>query len=217
MHILRSAFAIDDPDALETVARRGFGLLVGQHGDRPFGAHLPFVLHHRPQGTIVGFHVTQANPLAELGTGAARALLVVTTADAYVSNDWYATPDQVSTWLYESVHLAGTLYRRDASANRAHGDELLATCESRLAPKPPWRLDAMEPGKRAAMLGGIVVLELVVDTIEGQRKLNQHKPDADQIAVVRGLERSGDANARRIAGRMRALRPDLEYDPPPPT
>jgi predicted FMN-binding regulatory protein PaiB len=32
-------------------------------------------------------------------------LLAVNAADAYVSADWYASPDQVPTWLYQAVHL----------------------------------------------------------------------------------------------------------------
>ena len=35
--------------------------------------------------------------------------MAVNGADAYVSPDWYASPDQVPTWLYQSVHLTGTV------------------------------------------------------------------------------------------------------------
>ena len=35
-------------------------------------------------------------------------LMAVNGADAYVSPDWYVSPDQVPTWLYQAVHLTGT-------------------------------------------------------------------------------------------------------------
>ena len=95
--------------------------------------------------------------------------------------------------------------------NRGHGDALLAVAESRL-PKPPWNLAQMEPGKRESMLAAIRVVDLVVDQIEGQAKLNQHKSDADHVAVANQLARSGESGHRRLAQKMRALRPGLGYD-----
>ncbi len=129
----------------------------------------------------------------------------------YVSNDWYATPDHVSTWLYEAVHLSGPARRVTIEANRDHGDRLLAAFESRLQPKAPWSLDAMEQRKREAMLNAIVVIEMQVAHVQGQRKLNQHKSDEDYVSVVRNLAHSQDPSARDIAQKMRALRSTLEY------
>jgi len=214
MYILRPDFAVDAAAAIAFAATRGFGLLVASGDGRPIGSHLPFTMDPQPGPTVARFHVTRANPLAALADGNSEFLLVVTGADAYVSNDWYASPDHVSTWLYEAVHLSGPAQRIAPSGNRAHGDELLDVMESRLAPKPPWRLATMEPLKREAMLQGIVVIELSVRVVEAQRKLNQHKTDADHVAVVRGLEGSGRAASRDIARQMRELRPHLRYEEP---
>lgn len=197
--------------ALDFAARRGFGLLVAFDGGQPVGSHLPFVLAGRDGAETVQAHVTAANPLAALADGERRFLLAVSGPDAYVSNDYYASPDQVSTWLYEAVHLTGPARRLDGAANRGHGDALLETAEARLTPKKPWDLARMEPGKRGAMLGAIATLELTVEMVEGQRKLNQHKPDADHVAVVRALERRGNAGSRAIAQLLRAERPHLAY------
>jgi len=54
------------------------------------------------------FHVARNNPLAKLADGKSQWLMAVTGADAYVSPDWYVSPDQVPTWLYQAVHLTGT-------------------------------------------------------------------------------------------------------------
>ncbi|MFX7849599.1 FMN-binding negative transcriptional regulator, partial [Acinetobacter baumannii] len=78
-------------------------------------------------------------------------LVAVWGPDAYVSNDWYATPDHVSTWLDEAVHRTGPARRLTREANRDHGDALLSAFEERLAPKLPWQLSTMEPVKREAM------------------------------------------------------------------
>ncbi|MBS7810428.1 FMN-binding negative transcriptional regulator [Roseococcus pinisoli] len=206
MHLLQPEFAIPREEALELAARRGFGLLTAFDGRRPIASHLPFIL----RDGIVELHVTRANPLAALADGR-DFLLAVAGPDTYISNDWYARPDNVSTWLYEAVHLTGPARRREVTGNRGHGDALLAVAEARVAPKPPWGLATMEPGKREAMLAAIVTIEIEVATVEGQRKHNQLKPDSDHLAIVRMLESRGEPNGRAIAARMRAARPGLDY------
>jgi len=52
----------------------------------------------------------------------------------------------------------------------------------------------------------------VVDTVEGQAKLNQHKSDADHVAVADQLARSEETGHRRLARKMQALRPGLGYE-----
>jgi len=212
MHLIRSEFDFDKEEAVDFAAARGFGLLVVSGDSRPCGSHLPFVIRREAGRTIVSTHVTAANPLAALADGRRNFLLAVSGPDAYVSNDWYASSDQVSTWLYEAVHLTGPGRLLPPNSNRHHGDDLLAVSEQRLAPKSPWSLSTMEPTKREAMLGRIRVIEFDVEWIECQRKLNQFKPDVDHVAVVNALLRDGDENGRRIAAKMRALRPHLDYD-----
>lgn len=102
---------------------------------------------------------------------------------------------------------------RGHDENRGHGDALLAVAEARL-PKPPWDLTQMEPAKRESMLAAIRVVDLVVDTVEGQAKLNQHKSDADHVAVADRLARSDETGHRRLARKMQALRPGLGYETP---
>jgi transcriptional regulator len=172
---------------------------------------VPFVVSRRDDRVIVQVHFTARNPLVELADGNRRFLLIVSGDDAYISNDWYASRDNVSTWLYEAVHLSGVAHLRDRDVNRGHGDALLAVAEARLR-KQPWELTAMEPVKRESMLASIRVIDLDVDQVEGQAKLNQHKSDEDHVAVANQLARAEETGSRRLAEKMRALRPGLRYD-----
>jgi len=211
MHVLRPQFRIEESRALAFAADRGFGAIVAADERGPRASHVPFVIQRRDDGVIVQIHLTAKNPLVELADGNRRFLLIVSGDDAYISNDWYATRDNVSTWLYEAVHLSGVAHLRARDENRGHGDALLAVSEARL-PKQPWDLAQMEPAKRESMLASIRVIDLVVDQIEGQAKLNQHKSDADHVAVANQLARAEDSGSRRLAERMRTLRPGLGYD-----
>jgi transcriptional regulator len=211
VHVLRPNFTWDRDGALEFAAARGFGAVVASGEAGPISSHVPFRIQRDGDAVTVQFHLSARNRLAELADGERPFLLIVWGPDAYVSNDWYATPDHVSTWLYEAVHLSGPVRRLAMEGNRAHGDELLSTFEQRLMPKPPWSLATMEAEKREGMLQSIVVLEMSVTDVEGQRKLNQHKSDVDYVSIAGHLSMSDDSGARDIAGKLKRLRPDLEY------
>lgn len=213
MHILKPPFEIGRNEALRFAAERGFGVVVAADENGPRGSHVPFTLQHKADGSVVAqIHLTAKNPLVDLADGR-RFLLVVSGADAYISNDWYVSPDQVSTWFYEAVHLSGAAHLRDLTENRLHGDQLLADAEGRL-PKQPWTLAGMEPVKREAMLSAIRVIDIAVDQIEGQSKLNQHKIDADHVAVANRLAASDSSASRELGAKMRRLRPHLTYEFP---
>jgi transcriptional regulator len=211
MHVLRPQFRIEEERALAFAADRGFGVIVAADERGPRGSHVPFVIARRETGVIVQIHLTARNPLIELADGVRRFLLIVSGDDAYISNDWYASRDNVSTWLYEAVHLSGIAHLRDGAVNRGHGDALLRVSEARLQ-KQPWDLAQMEPTKRETMLASIRVIDLVVDQIEGQSKLNQHKSDEDHVAVADQLARAEDTGSRRLARKMQTLRPGLGYE-----
>ena len=212
MHVLRPQFRIEESRALAFAAERGFGVVVAADERGPRGSHVPFIIAQRETGVIVQIHLTARNALVEVADGVRRFLLIVSGDDAYISNDWYASRDNVSTWLYEAVHLSGIAHLRDGVVNRGHGDALLRVSEARL-PKQPWDLAQMEPTKRETMLASIRVIDLVVDQIEGQSKLNQHKSDEDHVAVAKQLARAEETGSRRLAEKMRALRPQLRYEP----
>src|SRR6187402_467035 len=211
MHLLRPQFRIEEDRALAFASERGFGVIVAADERGPRASHVPFVVARRETGVIVQIHLTARNPLVELADGERRFLLIVAGDDAYISNDWYASRDNVSTWLYEAVHLSGVAHLRQLGENRGHGDALLAVSEARL-PKQPWDLAQMEPTKRESMLSAIRVIDVVVDQIEGQSKLNQHKSDEDHVAVANHLARAEDSGSRRLADKMRVLRPGLRYE-----
>jgi transcriptional regulator len=137
--------------------------------------------------------------------------MAVNGADAYVSADWYVSPEQVPTWLYQAVHLTGTVRQLSGDELGAHLDALSAKFEGWLAPKPPWTSSKMTAGRLDAMKKAIVGLVMSVDEVEGSFKLNQHKSDADYAAVASALMQGHDEAAQTIGKQMVALRPQLDY------
>src|SRR3974390_288992 len=103
-------FKPDRAASLSFAEARGFGTACAWDGRKPVASSLPFYLGYADDGTPqAAFHVARNNPLATLADGKSHWLMAVTGADAYVSADWYVSPDQVPTWLYQAVHLTGTV------------------------------------------------------------------------------------------------------------
>ena len=203
-------FKSDRAASLAFAQARGFGTICAWDGSRPIASSLPFYLAFADDGTPqMAFHVARHNPLVKLADGTSSWLMAVTGADAYVSADWYVSPDQVPTWLYQAVHLTGTVRKLSDSELGPHLDALSAKFENWLAPKPPWMSSKMTAGRLAAMKQAIVGMVMTVEQVEGSFKLNQHKSDVDHVAVANALAQQPDAAAQALAGEMRALRPQL--------
>jgi transcriptional regulator len=206
-------FKSDRANSLAFAQTRGFGMVCAWDGAKPIASVLPFCLSFAGDGTpIAAFHVARGNALARLADGKSRWLLAVNGADAYVSADWYVSPDQVPTWLYQAVHLTGTVGLMAEGELGAHLDALSAKFESWLTPKPPWTVAKVSVGRQEMLKKAIVGLKMTVEEIEGSFKLNQHKSDADHIAVASALAKQGDPASRQIAGLMRGLRPQVFAD-----
>jgi len=208
-------FKPDRAASLAFAEARGFGMVCAFDGSKPIASLLPFYLDHTDDGTARAmFHVARHNPLVALADGTSSWLLAVSGADTYVSPDWYASPDQVPTWLYQAVHLTGMVRKLSDDELAVQLDTLSAKFEDWLAPKPPWTSSKMTAGRLQAMKKAIVGLVMTVEDVEGSFKLNQHKSDADHAAIASALTQRHDEAARLIGTQMIALRLQLDYNPP---
>jgi transcriptional regulator len=201
-------FRPDRAASLAFADARGFGTVCAWDGRKPIASSLPFYLAYADDGTPRAlFHVARQNPLLDLADGTSSWLVTVNGVDAYVSPDWYASPDQVPTWLYQAVHLTGPVRKLTDGELGPHLDALSAKFEGWLAPKPPWTSSKMPAARLDAMKKAIVGLVMTVEEIEGSFKLNQHKSDVDNAAIANALAAQSDAAAQQLGHTMRALRP----------
>ena len=179
--------------SLAFAAARGFGLVVACDGGRPVAAHLPFRLIEQ-DGKVpkLEFHVARANPIGAIAEKGGTWLVAVQGHDAYVSPDWYASAEQVPTWLYEAVHLSGPVRVIPGRPHpRPHRAAERQVREAGSRRKPEWKLDKVGDKRREMLLKAIVAVEMTIESIEGNFKLNQHKGDEDHVAIADGAWRSG--------------------------
>jgi len=194
------AFHETDPGSLAAlVADRGLALVMGVAGGRILLAHAPVLL---AEGRL-RFHLSGANALGEaLSAPGARAVAVVTGADAYVSPDWYAAADQVPTWNYVSAEMEGPVRALGREEAAILLDDLSAHFEAALAPKPPWTRAKMTPGRFETMLGAIRAFEMTLERFEGVTKLSQNKPPDEARRVAEALAARADPASQAVARLM---------------
>lgn len=187
----------DRPAIRDLVRDIGFGALFAATPDGPRVAHVPVVWL---DDDTLGLHVARGNGIARHLDGA-TGLFSVQGPDAYVSPDWYGTgPDEVPTWNYVAVELEGQLVRMDDPALLALLDALGHEHERRLAPKPEWTRDKVDPARIDRMLTAIIGFRLEIRAWRGTLKLGQNKPEAARLAAADALEAQG---RRAMAALMR--------------
>jgi len=171
------AFAWEDREAmLAFLADIAFCTICA---DGPRLVHAPVIVAAPDR---LRFHVSRANRAGALA--GKRAIVSCLGPDAYISPDWYGTPDQVPTWNYLSVEAEGSLRLLAEDELAALLEALSAAHEARLAPKPPWTRAKMAPGRFEAMLKAIVGYELAIEELRGTRKLGQNKPGQVEAAAA---------------------------------
>jgi len=201
-------FKPDRAASLAFAEARGFGTACAWDGSKPIASPMPFYLSFAADGTPQAlFHLARHNPLLKLADGTSLWLLAVNGPDAYVSADWYVSPDQVPTWLYQAVHLTGPVRMLSDDELAVQVDTLSAKFENWLLPKSPWTSAKMTAPRLEALKKAIVGLVMTVDEVAGSFKLNQHKSEADYAAVASGLASQPDTGSQQIAGLMREARP----------
>jgi transcriptional regulator len=194
------AFAWQDRDAmLAFIADIAFCTICI---DGPAVVHAPVIVAGPDR---LRFHLSRANKAAA-GMSGRRAIISCLGSEAYVSPDWYGTPDQVPTWNYLAVEAEGALRTLDEAELSLLLDDLSAAHEDRLAPKPAWTRAKMTSGRFDAMLNAVIGFELGIETLRGTRKLGQNKKEAERIAAAIGL---APFNAEMAA----LMRPEIKARP----
>ena len=189
-----------DREAMRELVRAvSFGMLFAGTPDGPRVAHLSVVWL---DDDTLGLHIARGNGLTRHLDGRA-ALFVVNGPDGYVSPDWYGLgPDEVPTWNYVAVELEGVMRKMSRDEMMAQIDQLGAEQEARLAPKPAWTRNKVDPARIAKMADGILGFRLEIQAWRGTLKLGQNKPEAARLAAADGLAAAGRT---AIAHMMRSL------------
>ena len=195
----------DDLDVQHALIRaHPLGLLVTAGAAGLEANPIPFVLDAAagPKGVLRG-HLARANGQWRDFDPSVAALVVFQGAEAYITPSWYATKAEtgkvVPTWNYAMVQVSGPLRVVEDADWLRHQVEALTQGQEAARPAP-WQVSDAPAPFVAAMLRGIVGVEIEIARIEGKWKVSQNRPQADRKGVVRGLRAGGGAEAAAMAG-----------------
>lgn len=158
--------------------------------------------------------------------------VVVQGPHTYVTPRWYpsvqppelggsargrAEGRAVGTWDYTQVQIAGWLrVHRDADRLRAEVMEQAERIDAaRLAETPhsadhargPWTEGEGPPDFTAAMLQGIVGMELEITDVVGRFKVSRNRTEVDRSGIVDGLRERGRDRDHQVADAVAAAPP----------
>jgi transcriptional regulator len=184
------AFKADLKTSEAFLVERGFGTLIAQGTNAPVAVHVPFHFQSSEKGGLIELHVARSNPIHECIAAHPQVLLTCTGPDAYISPDWYSSPNQVPTWNYVAVHATGRACLMEPGWLPAHLDRLSAKFEAWLQ-KKPWMSKEMDQERLVALMNAIVGITIEVEGVQGNWKLGQHKGSSDHNGAVAGLRATG--------------------------
>jgi transcriptional regulator len=162
-----------------------------------FASHLPMVLEpgEGSYGTLRG-HLSRANTQWRDFSPSVEALAIFAGPEHYISPSWYPEKREdgkvVPTWNFVVVHAYGPIrVIEDADWLRAHLEALTRQHEASFS--TPWQVGDAPEDYTAALIKGIVGIELPIRRIEGKWKVSQNKSEETRRSVESGLEELGTA------------------------
>jgi transcriptional regulator len=183
------AFQAGNAQAMALIEQYPFATLVSWDQDCQI-SHLPMYLSE-DKAELVG-HFAGANPHEHTAVSH-RHVAVFQGPNAYISAGWYAAPNQVPTWNYQVVHLAGPLRLiQDRSEKLRIVDRLSEIHEAPF--DPAWTTSKMDQSTLDQMLDHITGFTLKIETIDAKFKISQNKP-LEQPNILEGLSSRPDNQA----------------------
>lgn len=161
--------------------------------------HIPFVLMETDSGQhCLRAHIPRANPLYRIIQTSHDCLAIFYGPNGYVSPSWYASKKVdgkvVPTWNYSVVHAQGRI--RVVDEAQWVRDQLLAlTQQNEAAREHSWQVDDAPASFTAAMIKGLVGLEIEVERLVGKSKMSQNQPYENQKSVLDALQREQPESA----------------------
>lgn len=190
----------DQQEAISFMQRYSFATLVTVADGVPSATHLPFVVEQRDDKVVLISHLAKANPQSdELFNG--KALVIFAEPHAYISPKHYEHEKNVPTWNYIAVHAYGTATLIESPEQKA---ALLAQTINFYEAAYIQQWQALPDDYKLNMMKGIVGFEIVVDDLQGKKKISQNRSEIEQQNIITELSNSADSAAKDMAGYMRS-------------
>jgi transcriptional regulator len=185
-------YKIEDAELTrQFISEYNFGLLLCNGKSVPVATHLPFYMQEKGEELFLVTHLAKANPQAKALENGTQALVIFNGPHGYVSPSLYTSPQNVPTWNYMSVHVAGTA--------EVIGDEnemrpLMHLTIQGAEKEFEKQYNSLAPEYLNAMYKAIVFVRVKINGIETKFKLSQNKREQDIKRVADRFEEQGNSS-----------------------
>ncbi|MBY5957423.1 FMN-binding negative transcriptional regulator [Membranicola marinus] len=190
----------DKNELLEFLRQNAFGLLVSQGDHHPEASHVPYTIAEEKGVWYLYSHIARGNRHTHFLNEQNSHLFIVQGVDHYISSTWY-DHENVPTWNYISVHVTGTV---EIQTGEAALDNIKRLMDDLEPPEESHRsMEKLDPEMVSRHMHGLVAFRMIIENIEGAKKLSQNRDKKNRSNVIRELERLNNPQAAEVAKEMR--------------
>ena len=184
--------------------RYSFATIITVNDGLPIATHLPFIVKEVNGEIVLTSHFAKANPQAS-GSIHNKVLVIFTEPHAYISPKHYEKEASVPTWNYIAVHACGNCFLIDSEENKAALlKEMIQYYEADY--QKQW--DSQSDTFKRNMMNGIVAFKIVVDALQGKKKLSQNKTVKERTSIISELKNAQTSNEKDLAAYMESSNSD---------
>ncbi|MEO8884445.1 MAG: FMN-binding negative transcriptional regulator [Mucilaginibacter sp.] len=192
----------DQQEALSFMQRYSFATIVTVNDGVPSATHLPFVVTQCDDKIILTSHFAKANPQSsEILNG--KPLVIFAEPHAYISPKHYEQVNSVPTWNYIAVHAYGTATLIESAEAKA---QLLEQTIQFFEADYLKQWESLPEDFKLNMMKGIVGFEIIVDEVQGKKKLSQNKTKQERQNIIDELNTKSGSTEKDIAAYMAGLK-----------
>ena len=164
--------------------------------------HLPVVCEIKDNQIVnIRGHIAKANPHYQALLSNQKVKIIFHGPHLYVSPLWYKSGRDVPTWNYAVVHIDGEV-KLEPEFDKICKN--LVDLSRKFEGENGWKFFLPEDLKSPeALVGAITAFVITPTHISAKFKLNQNRPQMDQLGVIDALQSSQDIFASEIAKLMK--------------
>ncbi|QHS57247.1 FMN-binding negative transcriptional regulator [Mucilaginibacter sp. 14171R-50] len=195
MYVPKHFHLSDQQEAISFMQQYSFATIVTMMNGIPEATHLPFLVEQRGENVVLVSHFARANPQSRAVFNE-KSLVIFTEPHAYISPSNYEKELSVPTWNYLAVHAYGKATLIDNEAQVAQLlEKMIGFYEAGY--RAQW--DKLPEDYKLKMMNGITAFEIVVEDLQGKKKLSQNRTETERQNIINSLSVSPNKSETDIA------------------
>lgn len=201
MYIAKQFEIKEEAEKIAFMKQYSFATMVTTKAGVPIATQLPFLITKNAGSLVLSAHFASANEQTcyiEEHT----SLVIFSEPHAYISPAHYDKLESVPTWDYVAVHAYGK------AKIVADENEKIKALENMILFYEPGYLgqwNKLSEKFKRGMIRGIVVFDLEVTDLQGQKKISQNKTEIERERIAAHLEKSDVSSEKAIADYIRKI------------